>query len=115
MYDATLELVHVPPFGRVAFGVPVIALAHPQEIRREGRGLAAVGPDRFDGPEIALARPARALDPVSVADMPSKIVLFDDVAHVGHDFRGGCDRRADPRLEAVAEGMEIAVGADAGI
>ena len=47
--------------------------------------------------------------------MPGEIVLVDHLAHVAKNFRGGCDRRPDPRLEAVAEGMEVAVGADAGI
>jgi hypothetical protein len=55
MYDAALELVHVLPFGREAFRMTVVALAHPQKIRREDCGLAAVGFHRLDGPEVALA------------------------------------------------------------
>src|ERR1700722_3090660 len=50
-----------------------------------------------------------------VTDVPCEIVFGDDIAHVGLDFIGGRDRRPDPWLEAVAEGVEIAVGADAGI
>ena len=55
------------------------------------------------------------VDPVPVADVPREIVLVDHLAHVGEDFVRGRDRRADPRLEAVAEGVEVAVGADARI
>ena len=115
MDDAALELVHVGPLRGIALGMAIIALAHPEEIRGEGHGLAAVDPDRFDGPQIGRARPARPLDPVPVADVPSEIVLGDDLAHVGFDFLRGRDRRPDPWLEAVAEGVEIAVGTDARI
>ncbi len=65
--------------------------------------------------EICRARPARPLDPVPVADVPCQIVLGDHFAHIGLDFLRCRDRRADPRLEAIAEGVEVAVGADAGI
>ncbi len=47
--------------------------------------------------------------------MATEVVLVDHLAHVGEDLVGGGDRLADPRLEAVAERVEIAVGADAGI
>jgi hypothetical protein len=50
-----------------------------------------------------------------VADMRLKPVFGDDLAHVGANFRSGGDRRAGPWLEAVAESVKIAVGADAGI
>jgi hypothetical protein len=50
-----------------------------------------------------------------VADMRLKPVFGDDLAHIGANFRGGRDRCAGPWLEAVAEGVKIAVGADAGI
>ena len=49
-----------------------------------------------------------------VADMPVESVLGDDLAHIGEDFRGGRDRRRSPRLETIAEGVKVAVGADAG-
>ena len=49
-----------------------------------------------------------------VADVAAEIVLVDDLAQVAEDLGGGRDRRAGPRLEAVAEGVEVAVGADAG-
>jgi hypothetical protein len=50
-----------------------------------------------------------------VADMRLKPVFGDDLAHVGANFRSGGYRRAGPWLEAVAESVKIAVGADAGI
>ena len=46
--------------------------------------------------------------------MAPEIVLLDDLAHVAEDLGRGRDRRAGPRLEAIAEGVEVAVGADAG-
>src|SRR6185437_13437522 len=110
---AALEARHAVPFWRVAFRVPVVALAHPQEIRGEARRLAGVCPRRLDGPEILLARPARRGDLVPVADARAKVVLLDDLAHVVLDLGRRRDRRGGPRLEPVAEGVEIAVGADA--
>jgi hypothetical protein len=50
-----------------------------------------------------------------VADMRLKPVFGDDLAHVGANFRSGGYRRAGPWLEAVAESVKIAVGADARI
>src|SRR3954469_16987001 len=47
--------------------------------------------------------------------MTAKIVLRDDLAHIGEDLVGGRDRRPDRWLEAVAKGVKIAVGTDAGI
>ena len=115
MHDAALEVVHAVPFRRIAFGMAIVALAHPEEIRGYRDVLAAVGLLGLDGPEIFLARPARAQDPVLVADVSGDIVVLDHLAHIGADFFGGRDRRPDPGLEAVAEGVEIAVRADARI
>src|SRR3954469_5926159 len=52
---------------------------------------------------------------MAVADVATEIVLLDHVAHVGEDLLSARDGRPDPRLEAVAEGVQVAVGADAGI
>ena len=54
-------------------------------------------------------------DLVPVADMPAEVVLVDDLAHVVQDLGCGRDRRAGPGLEAIAEGVEVAVRADARI
>ena len=115
MNDRALESRHVLPFGRIAFGMAIIALAHPEEVGGEAMGLAGVRPDGFDGPEVLLARPARRADPVLIADMAAEIVFLDHLAHIFENLRRRRDRRAGPRLEAVAEGMKVAVGADAGI
>ena len=40
-------------------------------------------------------------------------LLLDHLAHVREDLVGGGDGRPDPRLEAVAEGVQVAVRADA--
>ena len=50
-----------------------------------------------------------------IADVVRQVVLVDDFAHVAEDLGRGGDRCAGPRLEAVAESVEIAVGADARI
>src|SRR4051812_28931782 len=42
-------------------------------------------------------------------------VIVDDLAHIAQDLGGGCYRRAGPRLEAIAEGIEVAIGAYPGI
>ena len=54
-----------------------------------------------------------AVDAVVVADVAAEVVLVDHLAHVLQDLGRGRDRRAGPGLEAVAEGVEVAVGADA--
>jgi len=47
--------------------------------------------------------------------MPAEVVLVDHLAHVLEDFVGRGDRLADPRLEGVAERVQVAVRADAGV
>ncbi len=113
--DAALEVGEALPLGRIAFVVAIVALAHPEEVAGEAPRLAGVGPDGLDGPEVLGARPARPRDLVAIADVAVKVVLLDHLAHVFADLVRGGDRRADPGLEAVAEGVEVAVGADAGI
>ncbi len=112
MDDLALEPVHARPFGGVALLVAVIALAHPQEAGGEARRLAGVLAHRLDGPQIVLARPTGRGDLVAVADVGREMVLVDHLAHIAQDFLGAGDRRADPGLEAIAEGVEVAVGAD---
>lgn len=50
-----------------------------------------------------------------IADVTAEVVLVDDLAHVAQDFGSSRDRRTGPGLEAIAEGIEIAVRADARI
>ena len=47
--------------------------------------------------------------------MAGEIVLLDHLAHVSEYLVGGGDRRSDPRLESIAEGVEVAVGANSRI
>ncbi len=115
MDDLALEVIHARPFRRVPLGVAVVALAHPEEAGREVLRLAGIRAGRLDRPAVLCARPLRRGDPVVVADVPLKAVLLDHLAHVLEDLFGGGDGCARPRLEAVAEGIEVAIGADAGV
>ena len=115
MDDAALEVGHARPLGRVALGVAVVALAHPQEAGGDAEAARRCRCARLDGPAVVGARPGRRGDAVAVADVAGEVVLLDHLAHVVQDLVGGGDRRAGPRLEAIAEGVEVAVGADAGI
>ena len=119
MHDLAPIVVHARPVGCVALLVAVVALAHPQEVGGERHRLGdagrGVGAGRVHGPEVVVARPLRRRDRMVVADVATEVVLLDDLAHVGEDLVGGGDRRADPRLEPVAERVQVAVGADAGV
>ena len=101
---------------RVALGMAVVALAHPQEVGGEADRLARCRCRwrRWSRGSSALDQ-ARGVDPVPVADVRAEVVLVDHLAHVFQDLRGRRDRRAGPGLEAVAEGVEVAVRADARI
>ena len=66
-------------------------------------------------PEIVGARPARALNPAAVANVGGEAVFVDDFAEIGENLVRGRNRFADPWLEAIAEGVEVAVRPDAGI
>ena len=52
---------------------------------------------------------------MAIANVGGDPVLIDHLAHVLEDFFGAGDRRADPGLEAIAEGIKIAIGTDARI
>ena len=107
--DLPLEVGHAGPLGRVANRMPVVALAHPEEVRREGAALAGVGALGDHGPERVGARPGGRKDLVAIADVAREVVLLDHLAYVGEDFLAAGDRRANPGLEAVAEGVKVAV------
>src|SRR5829696_7429441 len=115
MDDAALVVGHTLPLGRIAFGMPVIALAHPQEARRDAERLASVEALALDGPAVVGARPGRRGDAMAITDVAREVVLLDHLAHVVQYLLGRGDRLAGPRLEAIAEGVEVAVGADARI
>src|SRR5690242_4363704 len=93
--------------------MPIVALAHPEEICGDAHCRTGVQPYGIDGPEPVRARPACAGDPVPIADVRTEVVFSDDFAHVAQNLGCGCDRRTGPGLEAIAESIEIAVGPDA--
>ena len=111
--DRALEGLDAIPLRRIALRMTVIALAHPQEVRGHCDGLAGIGPRRGDRPQIVSAGPVRLRDLVPIADVAGEVVLIDDLAHVAQNLRGGGDRRAQPWLEPITEGMQVAVGANA--
>src|SRR5262245_37559090 len=113
MNDGPFECLHPLPLGRVSLRVSVVALAHPQKVGGETDRLPGIHPGGIDGPEILLTRPAGGGDLVPVADMWAEFVLIDDFAHVAEDIGCSSDRGTGPWLEAITEGIQIAVGADA--
>ena len=74
-----------------------------------------VGVDAADGdlPQPLVGGPLGGVDAVVVADVRLELVLVDHLAEVLQDLLGAGDGRAEPRLEPVAEGEEVAVGPDA--
>src|SRR6516165_5824883 len=113
MQDEALESVHAFPLRSVGLVVVVIALAHPQEAGGEPQPLSGVAPGDLDGPPAVLGGPAGRGDPVLVPDVLVEVVLVNDLVEVGEDLLARRDRRAAPRLEPVAVGEQIAVGAHA--
>ena len=88
VHDPALEAVHPRPLRRVALGVPVVALTHPQEsggdhdLARPTVPVAAIVHRRSSLDQVADG------DPVPVADVPVEIVVVDDLAHVPDDLVG---------------------------
>ena len=115
MDDPALVAVHAGPVGGVALVVLVIALAHPQETGAELEHLAGVAATHGEPPLALGAGPGCRDDLMPVADVSAELVLLDHLAHVAQDFLGGGDRCAGPGLETVAEGVELAVRAYAGV
>ena len=113
VHDVALEGLHARPFGGVALAMAVIALAHPEEAPGKGLQATVDAVSHFEGPKGAVAIPVRRFHPVVVADMGRKVVLFDDLPHVLPDGLRRGNGLPGPGLEAIAEGIEIAVGADA--
>ncbi len=107
-----LERVEVRPLGRVALTVLVVALAHVDEAGGDGV-LRPLDRAHRDGPTTIVGRPARRLDAGVVANVRREVVLLDHLAHVMEDLVARSDRRLAPRLELVAEGEQVAVGAHA--
>src|SRR5256714_7936594 len=115
MDESALETVRALQLRPVGPGVVVVALAHPQEAGREPQLLPGVAPGDLDGPPAVPGRPAGRGDPVLVADVLIEVVIGDDLVEVVEDRPARRDRRAAPRLEPVAVGEQVAVGAHAGV
>ncbi len=80
------------------------------------RRPAAVGLLHDQRPRRVLRRPGRGDDLVLEADVAIDVVLGRRLLDIGDDRRAFADRlRMLPRLEAVAHGVHVAVGADARI
>src|SRR4029077_5747201 len=102
--------------GGVALLVAVVAGAHQEEVAGEPDGLAGLRPHRLDRPRGVLARPARARRAMAETDVAVHVVLGGRLTHVVEDRRTvGDGLRLPPGLEAVAQRVHVAVGADAGI
>ena len=116
MQDRTLEPLASGEFGCVSPAVAVIARANQHEIARERDCLARVNFFNFDRPRRSFARPRRFLHAMPAADVPVDAVLARGFLHVFED-RGavGDCFCVEPRLEAVAERVHVAVRAHAGI
>ena len=52
---------------------------------------------------------------MAIANVSGEAVFVDDLAEIGENLVRGRNRFADPWLEAIAEGVEVAVRPDAGI
>ena len=115
MDDLSLVVGHAVPGRGIALALAVITLAHPKEIGLEGQGLAGLFPVGGDRPLGLLFRPVSGGDLPAIADMLVDPMLFDHILHIAQDLVGRGDGRADPGLETIAEGEEIAVGANARI
>src|SRR4029077_12522123 len=105
------EAVQAFPLGLVGLGMVVVTLAHPQEARGVPPLLPGVVPGDLGGPPAVLGGPVRRGDAVLVADVLIEVVVLDDLVEVGEDLLARRDRRAAPRLEPVAVGEQVTVGA----
>ena len=84
--DEAFVFVEIRPFRRVAFGMAIITLTHPEEIRGETQRVTGVGSDGVDGPEIFCAGPVCPGNCVPVADVLVEPILLDYLANIGQNF-----------------------------
>ena len=101
------KFVHTRPLRNVRILVVIVALAHPQEIAGKGEASAVRFAGRCYGPSIVLGRPTAVGNAVAVSNMLIDTVLFDHLTHIFEDRLGTRDGRIRPRLEAIAESIEI--------
>ena len=97
----------------VALVIPVIAGPGEDPVGLDRDVLTGVGPVDLHRPERLLRRPRRRHDAMVVPDVLGEPVLLDRLLQVGQDPRGiGDGLLVAPRLELVAKGVQIAVGAN---
>ena len=107
--DRPPEFVHTLPLGCIALLVAVVALAHPQEAGGEVRDVATVSALRLNNPVLVFAGPGGAQYLVLIANVLVDVVVLDSLSQVVQDRVGRGDRFARPGLEAIAEGVQVAV------
>jgi hypothetical protein len=82
MHDTALEIRHAFPLGRIAFRVPVVALAHEEKVCRELRLGVAVTISRSHRPEVAIAGPRRLGDLMLIPNVVGQPILVDDLSQI---------------------------------
>ena len=113
--DESLVRLHVGPLRRVPMRMLVVALTHPDKVGGHFEDFIGVEISHAHGPQIGLARPLGALDTMAVVNVLFQIVLIQDFTEISTNLIGGGNGAAGPRLEAIPEGVEIAVGTNTGI
>ena len=83
----------------------VITLAHPQEVTGENNLATVRFTRRGYCPLVLSTGPVALGDTVSVTDMLTNVVLFDDLAHIGEDGLCAGNRHPGPWFKSVAEGV----------
>src|SRR3712207_3783590 len=116
MHDLAGEAVTTLEDRRVALVVTVVAGAAEDPAGGHLEPLTSVAAHHRHEPAGEVARPVRRDNPVLVAHLLGQTVLLQRLAQVAQDLRCAGDRLLiAPRLEGVAEGVQVRVGADAGI
>src|SRR5262245_46111870 len=92
-----------------------IPVTHPEKIGLEDEALIRIGANGLDRPQLLLARPSRRQDLVFVSDVASQIIVLDQLSHIIENLACGRERSTGPGLEAIAEGVQVAVRPDPGI
>ena len=89
--------------------MPVVALTHPQKARLHLHDI--VGPFAFDRqlPAGGFVGPVGGRDAVAISDEGTKARIGNRITQIVEDLIARGDRLPGPRLEAVAEGEQVAI------
>ena len=116
MNDGASEALRALEVRREATIVAVVAAGAEEPAARDARARAGVGALDVGRPTGIRAAPRRAEHLAPEADVPVDAMFGCGLAQVREDLLGASNRLvAGPRLERVAEGVEVRVRADAGI